>query len=89
MIIEFSRAGQTTTLPRQPDLDFRPQLLVTIALLLYSLWLLHLDTDNLLTILIFSCPSSIVAQNTLNLDPDPGCWPNLDPDPDPGLKYQF
>ena len=22
--------------------------------------------------------------NTLNLDPDPGFWPNLDPDPDPG-----
>ena len=21
--------------------------------------------------------------NTLNLDPDPGFWPNLDPDPDP------
>ena len=23
--------------------------------------------------------------NTLNLDPDPGLWPNLDSDPDPGL----
>ena len=23
--------------------------------------------------------------NTLNLDPDPGLWPNLDLDPDPGL----
>ena len=22
--------------------------------------------------------------NTLNLDPDPGFWPNSDPDPDPG-----
>ena len=22
--------------------------------------------------------------NTLNLDPDPGFWPNLDPDPDSG-----
>ena len=22
--------------------------------------------------------------NALNLDPDPGFWPNLDPDPDPG-----
>ena len=20
---------------------------------------------------------------------DPGFWPNLDPDPDPGLNYQF
>ena len=27
-----------------------------------------------------------VDQNTLNLDPDPGYWPNLNPDdPDPGL----
>ena len=23
---------------------------------------------------------SVVDPNTLNLDPDPGCWPNLDPD---------
>ena len=28
-----------------------------------------------------------VDPNTLNLDPDPGFWPNLDPDP--GLHYQF
>ena len=30
--------------------------------------------------------SSVVDPNTLNLDPDPGFWPNLDknPDPDPG-----
>ena len=31
--------------------------------------------------------------NTLNLDPGPGLWPNLDqdpdPDPDPGKYYQF
>ena len=27
--------------------------------------------------------------NTLNLDLDPGFWPNLDPDPDPELNYQF
>ena len=27
--------------------------------------------------------SSVVDPNTLNLDPDPGFWPNLDPDPDP------
>ena len=33
--------------------------------------------------------------NTLNLDPDPGIWPNLDtdpdsgPDPDPGFYNQF
>ena len=29
--------------------------------------------------------------NTLNLDsdPDPGFWPNLYPDPDPGLDYQL
>ena len=26
--------------------------------------------------------SSVVDPNTLNLDPDPGFWPNLDPDPD-------
>ena len=32
---------------------------------------------------------SVVDPNTLNLDPDPGFWPNLDPDPDPGLNYQF
>ena len=29
--------------------------------------------------------TSVVDPNTLNLDPDPGFWPNLDPDPDPGL----
>ena len=27
--------------------------------------------------------------NTLNLDPDPRLWPNLDPYPDPGLYNQF
>ena len=29
--------------------------------------------------------------NTLSLDPDPGFWPNLapDPGPDPGLYYQL
>ena len=27
--------------------------------------------------------------NTLNLDPDPGFWLNLDPNPDPELYYQF
>ena len=31
--------------------------------------------------------SSVVDPNTLNLDPDPGFWPNLDPDP--GLYYQL
>ena len=25
--------------------------------------------------------SSVVDPNTLNLDPDPEFWPNLDPDP--------
>ena len=30
--------------------------------------------------------SSVVDPNTLNLDPDPGFWPNLDPDP--GLYVQ-
>ena len=25
--------------------------------------------------------SSVVDPNTLNLDPDPGFWPNLNPDP--------
>ena len=33
-------------------------------------------------------PSSVVDPNTLKLDPDPGFWPNLDPDPDSGLNYQ-
>ena len=28
--------------------------------------------------------SSVVDPNALNLDPDSGLWPNLDPDPDPG-----
>ena len=38
---------------------------------------------------------SVVDPNTLNLDPDPGFWPNLDPvpdpgtDSDPGLCYKF
>ena len=32
--------------------------------------------------------TSVVDYNTLNLDPDPGFWPNLNPDPDPGY-YQF
>ena len=27
--------------------------------------------------------------NTLNLDPDPEFWPNLDPDQDPELCYQL
>ena len=31
--------------------------------------------------------TSVVDPNTLNLDPDPGFWPNLDPDP--GLYNQF
>ena len=26
--------------------------------------------------------TSVVDPNTFNLDPDPGFWPNLDPDPD-------
>ena len=29
----------------------------------------------------------VVDPNKLNLDPDPGFWPNLDPDP--GLYNQF
>ena len=33
--------------------------------------------------------ASVVDPNTFNLDPDPGFWPNLDPDPDPGLYNQF
>ena len=43
--------------------------------------------------------TSVVNPNTLNLDPDPGFWPNLDPDPgfwpnldldpDPGLNYKL
>ena len=33
----------------------------------------------------------VVDPNTLNFDPDPEFWPNLDSDsgPDPGLGYQF
>ena len=31
--------------------------------------------------------TSVVDPNTLNFDPDPLFWPNLDPDP--GLLYQF
>ena len=31
--------------------------------------------------------TSVVDPNTLNLDPDPECWPNLNPDP--GLCYKF
>ena len=31
--------------------------------------------------------NSVQDPNTLNLDPDPGFWPNLDPDP--GLYNQF
>ena len=31
--------------------------------------------------------TSVVDLNTLNLDPDPGFWPNLDPDL--GQYYQF
>ena len=30
---------------------------------------------------------SVVDPNTVNLDPNPGFWPNLDPDP--GFYYQF
>ena len=32
---------------------------------------------------------SVVDQNTLNLDPDPEFWPNLELDPEPGFLYQF
>ena len=31
---------------------------------------------------------SVVDPNTMNLDPYPGFWLNLDPDPDPGLYYK-
>ena len=31
--------------------------------------------------------TSVMDPNTLNLDPDPEFWPNVDPDP--GLGYQF
>ena len=39
--------------------------------------------------------NSVMDPNTLNLDTDPGFWPNIDPDADPGpdpdqgLCYQF
>ena len=33
--------------------------------------------------------SSVVDPNSLNLDPDPEIWPNLDPEPDPGLNDKF
>ena len=36
---------------------------------------------------IFNVPCSVVDPNTLNLDPDSGFWPNLDPDP--GLYNKF
>ena len=37
---------------------------------------------------VFHClPTSVVDPNTLNLDPDPGFWPNWDPDP--GLYNKF
>ena len=32
---------------------------------------------------------SLVDPNTLKMDPDPGFWPNLYPDPDPWLRDQF
>ena len=32
---------------------------------------------------------SVVDPNTLNLDPDPGFWPNLDPDPWLMVMHQF
>ena len=34
---------------------------------------------------------SVMDLNTLNLDPDPGFWPTLDPDPGPylGLYYKL
>ena len=43
--------------------------------------------------LIAFVASSVVDPNILNLDPDPGFWPDVDPDPgpdlDPGLYNQF
>ena len=37
--------------------------------------------------------NSVVDPDTLNLDPDPGFWPNMDPDPgqdtNPGLCCHF
>ena len=33
--------------------------------------------------------SSVVDPNTLNLDPDPGFWPNLDQDPGPDPKLSL
>ena len=33
--------------------------------------------------------SSVVDPNTLNLDPDPKLWSNLDPDPGLPVCYQF
>ena len=53
------------------------------------------NIDRTLEHLLYNCPgdlflvTSVVDPNTLNLDPDPGFWPNLDPDPDPELCYQF
>ena len=40
------------------------------------------------SVLLFSLNCSVVNSNTLNLDPDPdpGFWPDLDPDP--GLHYR-
>ena len=43
--------------------------------------------------LIALVASSVVDPNILNLDPDPGFWPDVDPDSgpdlDPGLYNQF
>ena len=46
-------AGHATTLLRKRDHVFRPQRLLVTALLLYSLFLLHLDTETLIFFLFF------------------------------------
>ena len=53
---------------------------------------LHNTSGEFIFFYVFSI---VVDPNTLNLDldPDPGFWPNLDPDPgpdpDPGLYYKI
>ena len=51
-----------------------------------SFWLLQLNNTFSTN---WTGKSRVVDTNTMNLDPDPGFCPNLDPDPDPWLCYQL
>ena len=52
-----TRAGHATTLPRQRDLVFRPKFFFIIALWLYLVWLLHLNTETLTLIRVACQPT--------------------------------